>query len=325
MRQTVLAIRGSRVGITVVIGFALVALLATTLTIWMRSGSPASHAPKPAIMVPMHRIIPVPSLGIPMPGPLQYQGGPVQVTPKVYMVFWGWASTTDPVAVHMANFVHAIGGSPWASIDDQYYQSTNGALTYITNPAQQLAGVWFDNVDPIKNNLSDQDIANEALAGIRHFGITDFANSNIVVAQPANDNDAGFNANQYCAWHDWSTDGYTLPAGSPQFAFTSMPYVLNAGTSCGENFVNAAPAGALDGTTIVLGHELAEAATDPGAEVSGITGWSDFNGEENGDKCAWVSIGPGGATNITGSDGNSYAVQGLWDNGALLGLGYCTN
>jgi hypothetical protein len=38
-----------------------------------------------------------------------------------------------------------------------------------------------------------------------------------------------------------------------------------------------------------------------------------------------VAIGPGAATNITGNDGRTYAVQGMWDNGALLGTGYCRN
>ncbi|MFN2583072.1 MAG: hypothetical protein ABR498_10070, partial [Candidatus Dormibacteria bacterium] len=189
------------------------------------------------------------------------------------------------------------------------------------NPAQQLAGVWFDNTNPIHNNLSGQEIGNEALRGVQHFGITDFANSNVVVAQPSNANDAGFNSNSYCAWHDWSTDGYTFAAGTPQFAFTSMPYVLNAGGGCGKDFVNPAPGGDLDGFTIVLGHEIAEAITDPGAG----TGWVDLNGYENGDKCAWMSLGPGAATNIAGNDGRSYPVQGLWDNSAYDGAGYCSN
>ena len=320
MGQTVLAIRRSRVRTRVLISIALAALLATTLTVWMRSGAPTSHGPKPEIMKPL---INLPALGVPEPGPLQYHGGPVEVTPKIYMVFWGWASTADPVAAHMQHFVGAIGGTPLFSIDDQYYQSSNGAQQYVTNPRQQLAGVWFDNVDPIKDNLSMQDIANEALAGVHHFGISDFTNSSVVVAQPSNANDAGFNASQYCAWHDWSTDGFTFPAGTPGFAFVSMPYVINAGAGCGKDMVNAAPGGDLDGTTIVLGHEIAEEATDPGAGVSGITGWVDFNGFESADKCQDVIVGPGAVTNMTGNDGNSYAVQGLWDNGALLGLGYC--
>lgn len=325
MTETVLVNRRPRVRTMVLVGCALAALAATSLTLWIRGGTTAAHTPHPAVMLPLHPLVPVPAVGVPQPGPLTYGGGHVEVTPKTYLVFWGWASTADPVAAFMQRFVSAIGGTPWLSTDDQYYESSGGTLTYVTNPRQQLAGVWFDNVDPIHDNLSMQDIATEALAGVRHFGITDFANSNIVVAQPANANDAGFNSNQYCAWHDVSTDGFTMPSGTPQFSFVSMPYVLNAGAGCGEDFVNPAPEGTLDGVSSVLGHEIAEEATDPGAGIQGDTAWTDFNGNESADKCAWVNIGPGGSTDITGNDGNTYAVQGLWDNGALLGLGYCTN
>jgi len=63
-------------------------------------------------------------------------------------------------------------------------------------------------------------------------------------------------------------------------AFTNMPYVLNAGGGCGTDFVNPTPTGDLDGVTIVLGHEIAETPTDPGAESSiGLVqngGWFDY-------------------------------------------------
>ena len=49
-----------------------------------------------------------------------------------------------------------------------------------------------------------------------------------------------------------------------------MPYALaiNSGGAnvCGENAVNPGAAGKLDGFSIVLGHEIEETVTDPGAE-----------------------------------------------------------
>ena len=114
-----------------------------------------------------------------------------------------------------------------------------------------------------------------------------------------------------------------------------MPYVLNAGLDCGQNNVNSDAAGALDGVTIVLGHEVSETVTDPGAEASvdgkGFGAWFDYGGYENADKCAWVgafglmpaSSVPGGLNNITGNDGQQYAVQSLWSNDAAAGAGYC--
>jgi hypothetical protein len=72
-----------------------------------------------------------------------------------------------------------------------------------------------------------------------------------------------------------------------------MPYVLNSGSSCGENSVNSDFSnGRLDGFTIVMGHEIEETVTDPGAEdvIDGVNlgGWYDYSAYENGDKCAWV-------------------------------------
>jgi serine protease len=116
-----------------------------------------------------------------------------------------------------------------------------------------------------------------------------------------------------------------------------MPYVLNSGASCGENSVNTGYfAGRLDGFTIVMGHEIEETITDPGAEdvINGqnLGGWYDYTGYENGDKCAWVgytegittpSTVPGGLNDITGNDGQRYPVQSLWSNQSAAGTGWC--
>jgi Putative Ig domain len=87
------------------------------------------------------------------------------------------------------------------------------------------------------------------------------------------------------------------------------PYVTDAGTSCGENFVNGGTGGLLDGVSIVEGHEYAETITDqnpPG-------GWVNPAGEETGDLCAW-DLGPGApAQELTLSTG-TFAMQSTWAN-----------
>jgi serine protease len=205
----------------------------------------------------------------------------------------------------------------------------------ITNPTNQLGGVWFDDTNPIHNNVTGLELAQEAQRAVAHFGVTDLQNSQIVVAQPQKFNEQGFNGGAgYCAWHDY-TQPSTYPGVQAGISFTNMPYVLNMGTSCGESSVNTGAAGTLDGFTIVLGHEIEETVTDPGAEdvINGqnLGGWYDFSGWENGDKCAWVgyngaipaSTVPGGLNNITGNDGRQYAVQSLWSNNSAAGAGWC--
>jgi hypothetical protein len=283
--------------------------------------------------------------GQPMPVNMSYFGGNVQVTPKIYLVLWGWgeagafnhtttgqaANDPDGVAALMTRFVSAIGSTTWDGIVTQYYQSNyNGTFTNITNPNLELAGVWHDDTTPIHDNLSPLELAQEAGRAAQHFGVASSPNVNFVVATPQMYNDAGFNQGSYCAWHDYVTP-ISYPGVTTGIAFTNMPYVLNAGGSCGKDFVNPAPAGDHDGVTIVLGHEIAETFTDPGAEESAgqvqYGAWFDYQGWEIGDKCAWVGDGlqvPGSPFNMVGNDGNTYPVQALWSNQTLNGAGYCS-
>jgi serine protease len=95
-----------------------------------------------------------------------------------------------------------------------------------------------------------------------------------------------------------------------------MPYLPDAGASCGQGFVNSP--GALDGVTIVGGHEYAETITDQNP----AGGWTDASGAENGDKCAWISSGQGASQNITLGTGK-FAVQSTWANDGNGGQGAC--
>jgi serine protease len=313
----------------------------------------ASHMASPTLQPPPVCCSPVgpPVAGEPAPVNMAYFGGHVQVTPKVYLVFWGWgqagafdhttpgmpAYDPDGAAQQMTSFIAAAGGTAWAGVSTQYYETVNGQNVNIQNPGNILAGTWYDNTNPIHDNVSGLELAQEAQRAVAHFGVTDLANSQFVIAQPQKYNEAGFNGGVgYCAWHDYTQPQY-YPGVQPGISFTNMPYVLNSGAGCGENSVNSGYyAGRLDGFTIVLGHEVEETITDPGAEdvIDGqnLGGWYDYAAYENGDKCAWVgyteglaspSVVPGGVNNITGNDGKQYAVQSLWSNTSAAGAGYC--
>lgn len=280
--------------------------------------------------------------GQPMPVNMAYFGGKVDVTPKIYLVLRGWGepgafnhtgvSPSDPdgVGTLMQNFIAAMGGTSWGNIATQYYQNNyNGTFSNISNPKQELASVWHDDVTPIHDNLSPLEMAQEAGRAAQHFGVTNLANAQFIVATPQMYNDAGFNQNSYCAWHDYTTP-LSYPGVTTGIAFTNMPYVLNAGGGCGKDIVNPAPAGDKDGVTIVLGHEIAETLTDPGAEEQAgqvqYGAWFDYQSWEIGDKCAWVGDGlqvPGSPFNMVGNDGRTYPIQSLWSNQAAGGVGAC--
>jgi serine protease len=138
-----------------------------------------------------------------------------------------------------------------------------------------------------------------------------------VIVSPHGTNPDGFNTPKggFCAWHDWNGDttlnGGTVMSTVGDVAFTNMPYVSDAGAGCGQNFVNAGPAGTLDGLTMTAGHEYAETITDQNP----AGGWIDQSGEENADKCAWIASGPGASANVTFATG-TFAMQTTWSNDA---------
>ena len=350
MNRLLLALAAIGVAASLIAGSAGASSASTHQPIFMPNtqnvGNPALQPP-PVCCAPAGP----PVAGEPAPVNMAYFGGHVQVTPKIYLVFWGWgengafnhttagmpANDPDGAAARMTAFIKAMGGTKWAGVSTQFYETVNGQNVYIQNPSNVFGGVWYDDANPIHNNVSGLELAQEAQRAVAHFGITDLKNSQVVVAQPQKYNEAGFNGGVgYCAWHDYTQPQY-YPGVQPGISFTNMPYVLNMGSSCGQESVNAAPAGVLDGFTIVMGHEIEETVTDPGAEdvINGqnLGGWYDYAGWENGDKCAWVgytlgvtspSTVPGGLNNITGNDGKQYPVQSLWSNNSAGGAGYCS-
>ena len=296
----------------------------------------------------------LPNLGL---NNLRYGGGTsgVGVTtgaPKVYLVFWGsqWGTagtdakgnTTlsgDPqgTAPILQGFFKGLGtnAESWSGVMTQYCEGVASGATscpsgsahvgYPTGGA--LAGVWADPSAPAPAQATGNQIGAEAVKAAGHFGnTTAAANRNVqyVVLSPTGTHPDGFNTttSQFCAWHDYTGDT-SLSGGAPAspygpLAFTNEPYVTDAGSSCGSNFVNPGPSGVTDGVTIVEGHEYAETITDQFP----AGGWTDLTGYENGDKCAWISSGQGASQNINLSTG-SYPVQSTWANDFNGGSGGC--
>ena len=140
-----------------------------------------------------------------------------------------------------------------------------------------------------------------------------------VIISPTGTDPDSYETQGFCAWHDYTGDSTMDGGGAVSgslLAFTNLPYIPDAGASCGQGFVNSP--GTLDGVTIVEGHEYAETITDQFP----AGGWIDSTGEENGDKCAWISSGQGASQNVTLTTG-SFAVQSTWANDFNGGAGGC--
>jgi serine protease len=273
---------------------------------------------------------------------LNYGGGVdgIGVTtghPKVYLVFWGtqWGTASTDGNGDTTFSGDSAGAAPklqemfkglgtnnelWSGVDTQYCEGiAAGSQTCPTNSTHvayptggAIAGVWYDNSAAEPATATATQLGQEAVKAASHFGNTTAAanrNAQYDILSATGTHPDGFPNGGWCAWHDWNGDvGASSSVGD--IAFTNMPYVLDLGTSCGENFVNSGSAGTTDGFSIVNGHEYSETITDQNP----AGGWTDSTGEENMDKCAWVAPGTtGGAANLSLATG-SFAMQGTWSN-----------
>jgi serine protease len=243
---------------------------------------------------------------------------------KVYLIYWGsqWNSN-DPSgeAAIQQNFFNHVGGSSWNNSVTQYCEGVaTGTITcgtsgtHATNPNNVLGGVWYDNASAAPTHPTQSQLAAEAVNAAAHFGNTTSSSNTTVqyVVNTATGNSMNGFGTQWCAWHSSTSSSYG------NIAYTNMPYITDAGASCGANFVNGGTQGLTDGITIVGGHEFAETETD----IFPNGGWLDGSGAENGDKCAWISSGQGASANIT-MNGATFPVQSLWSNAFNSNAGGC--
>ena len=263
---------------------------------------------------------------------------------KVYLVFYGtqWGTQgTDSngnltfsndsagAAPRLQNMFKGLGtgNELWSGVMTQYCDGSGvsaGATSCPSNAAHVpyptggvLAGVWYDNSAAEPQTASGHQLAVEAINAAAHFGNTTAASNRYAqydILSAHGTNPDNWLTGGFCAWHDYNGDT-TLSGGAASspygdIAFTNMPYVLDQGASCGENFVNSGSAGTLDGFTIVNGHEYSETITDQNP----AGGWTNASsGQENADECAWISSGQGASANVTMGNG-SYAMQSTWSN-----------
>jgi serine protease len=272
----------------------------------------------------------------------------VETKPAVYLIFWGqaWADgfqtadtdgklySSKALQNYVSSFFGGVGGSKWANVQTQYCNqllvgstSCVGGAGFVTNPRNQLKGVWTDPTavpDDIialglAENLADDPIAAEAQRAVGHFG--DNPQATYIILTPPSTIATGQPV--YCGYHSQTTslDGLGNPERI-QYAF--IPW-LNENwpgvgvTGCGMHNVNATSNsfgnGIFDGYSIVTGHEYAEAVTDPDNFLSDQDGWNDVQGSENGDKCAWLN------TQNIALGARQFAVQPLWSNEAYDATG----
>jgi len=250
---------------------------------------------------------------------LTYHGGAVQQHPRVYLLLWGPKWQTDQAeqnsAAYLRSFYSGLGVEPqdtWSAITSQYPDRAGfpafGRSVYV--------GAFNDTSTPPAGTTQAQFAAEAAAFAKKHGLKTGLTEDQIVVATQSGTCPNGFAAgcpggSNYCAWHSSIVGG-----AHDGLTYTNLPYLLDAGASCGEDIVTNGGVSQYDGFSIVGGHEYAETATDPDPG----TGWLDFNdvdisGGEIGDKCAWVYPGTGiSDIGLVALSTGTFAVQPLFSN-----------
>ncbi|HEV2375289.1 MAG TPA: ricin-type beta-trefoil lectin domain protein [Streptosporangiaceae bacterium] len=245
---------------------------------------------------------------------LPYHGGPVQVTPHVYLLLWGPNWSSDPAqeasAAYLESFYKGLGVAPedvWSTLTSQYGDGS-GSPTF---GSSVFMGTSIDASTPPKGATQAQ-IQTEAQVLANKLNITDLTDAQIVVATQSGTCPQNFAAScngtsgTYCGWHAYAPT-------APQVPYTNLPYMPDAGGNCGQFAVQ----NQWDGFSIVGGHEYTESITDPAAG----NGWidtADTGGGEIGDKCAWIDPVTHNAnlSKVTLSTG-TFAMQPLFSNKAL--------
>lgn len=251
----------------------------------------------------------------PPPVPLQYYGGTVITHPQVYIVYWGgWQSDPANERPYLQSFFASVGGSDWLNTVTQYYgKGYTGCGTpppgyvnclwlrpgfvRIQNPTGILIGILNDPSTPptllpsTPVQVFQNALGAEAISMAEQTGNFDALYVLAFPTQAYNN----YGANGFCGSHGFGTD----TAGTFA-AFAFVPYVVDAGVSCYGNTANTS----LDGVSVVAGHELAEALTDP-QPYDGWVGAARYR--EIGDQCE-------GGKSIQQLNGTSFAVQALWSN-----------
>jgi hypothetical protein len=238
--------------------------------------------------------------------PVAWQGGTVQHTPHVYLLFWGPNWQTDPAqeasATYLENFFSGLGNGQaddtWSTITSQYADAS-GAPSF---SGLVYEGAFNDPTTP-HSDTSLAQIGAEADSFAQDQGITDLNDAQIIVATQSGTCPQGFQGTG-CTGGILPRNecGYHSSSNQP---FVNLPYVLDAGASCGKDAVNPTPGGDNDGWSIVGGDLYASTITDPFPP----TGWVDPNdGSEISGKCS------------TGFDltlaAGQFAVQTQWSNAA---------
>jgi hypothetical protein len=209
-----------------------------------------------------------------------YQGGPVIISAKVVLIFWGptFSNPASPdfqYAQTLQAFRNQYGTTGEYNVITQYYQLSGSTKQFIqeSNLAAGTADMFDTSTPP--TNVTDALVQSEVS---KYLGSHAFDNSTIyevVIPSTSYSSDGSSDSCggphlQYCAYH-----------GSYSSGSNSVKYAIEPYPSCGGCQVSGWTAAQNEEHFVT--HETREAVTDP----LGNGWWNRRNGNELDDQCAW--------------------------------------
>jgi hypothetical protein len=203
---------------------------------------------------------------------IDYHGGPIMKNGvKLYYIWYGNWSGNSAVPI-LTDFASNFGPSPYYNINTTYGDATRAKV----KNSVTLAGSVNDNYSQ-GTALSDAQVLTVVENQISGGALPLDPDAIYMVLTSSDVNETSGFCTAYCGWH------YFAP-----FNGTTIKYsFVGNGDRCPGSCYTQTPGpngnSGADGMTSVIAHEIEEAATDP--EISAW--YSNANGMENGDKCAW--------------------------------------
>ena len=224
--------------------------------------------------------------------PVRYhEGGMVQTTPHVHVIFWGSnfnQPTGAALRTQLLGMLKGLSGSAYHEILSQYFDESG----YISNPS---VDAFTDERKAAPIEVTAAVVEEEIIYALKAGpGWSREPNAQfMVVTAPGSTYDKDF-VGHYCAFH-------AVDKGGSAYSF--VPYAGDEPFRKGHHCDWYGHENVADATSALASHEYAETATDPYWEKPEDFGWQTSEGEELADLCA------------TPSDKlpNGSMVQGLYD------------
>ena len=204
---------------------------------------------------------------------LFHEGGQVQHTPKIYVIYWGSNFTTTPKGIEdramLQKFFTGLTGSSYQGILTQYFDAT-GRISSTVSPVS-----YIDEKVKAPEKVTPVMIEEEVASAVAANKWTPETSAQFVVTTaPGSTYEPVFGGG--CAYH-----GVTgkVPGGA---VYDFDPYQGDPPFSTGGCISNGNPTkNPIFATSSVTSHEYAEAATDPY-----VNAWLNSLGQEIADICS---------------------------------------